>query len=115
MSSSVIRVLAALLFAVLLWAQARAAHAQPHRRRAFSLAAGALLIFAAYNAAVAAGAQGGLLQTATAIVGLALLAGAMISLVASLRAGEMADQRDRVAAAAKEYRERREEQTRTRR
>ena len=114
MSSPVIRALVALLFAALLWMQARAARGQPRRARAFSLAAGAMLVFAAYNASALAGAQSGLIQTVTAVVGMALLVGAAASLIGAARSGEMSSQRDQIAAAAKEYRERREEQERTR-
>ena len=100
MDSNTVRVAVALLLAALLWAQARRASDRPRRRRAFELAAGALLALAAFN---------GALQIAVAAVGVALLIAALIALIGSFRSGEMHSQRDRIAAAAQEYRERRAE------
>src|SRR5690349_6760957 len=111
MNGFIARALVALLLAGLLWAQARAAGERMHRRRAYQLAAGALLVFAGSNAALAAGADGGAAQqTVVVVLGLALLAGAAIELARSARAGEMRQQRDEVAAAAKAFRERREKE-----
>jgi hypothetical protein len=107
MNGYLVRTLIALLFAALMWAQARAARDRPHRRRAFELAAGALIAFAAFNGVQAAGIVIGPLQIAIAVVGLLLFAGAAVSLILSYYAGEMRDQRDRIAEAAREYRERR--------
>jgi hypothetical protein len=107
MSGYLVRALIALVFAALLWAQARAAGGKPHRRRAYELAAGALLVFAASNGALAAGVEAGPLQIAIAFVGVALMIGAGVELARSMYAGEMREQRDRIAEAAKEYRERR--------
>jgi predicted benzoate:H+ symporter BenE len=109
MEGSLVRVLVALLFAAYLWAQARAIPERTHRRRAFEMAAGALLAFAAFNGSLAVGATIGPLQLVIAAAGLALLAGAAVALVQSLSSGEMREQRDRIAAAAREYRERRAE------
>jgi len=105
MNSSIIRVVVALLLAALLWAQARKLGAQPRRRRAFELAAGALLALAAFNGGLAAGAEVGMLQLVVAAVGAALLIAAIIAFIDSFRSGEMQSQRDRIAAAAQEYRE----------
>jgi hypothetical protein len=111
MSEFIVRALVALLLAGLLWAQARAAGERVHRRRAYQLAAGALLAFAGSNAALAAGANGGQVQQTVAVVlGLALLAGAAVELARSARAGEMRQQRDEVAAAAEAFRERRQKE-----
>ncbi len=109
MTSSLIRVAVALLLAALLWALARRASDRPRRRRAFELATGALLALAAFNGSLAAGAKIGTLQMVVAAVGVALLIAALIALIDSFRSGEMRGQRDRVAAAAQEYRERRTE------
>ena len=102
-----VRALIALLFAVFMWSQARAARDRPHRRRGFELAVGALIAFAAFNGALAADIAIGPLQIAIAVLGLLLFAGAAVSLTLSYYAGEMRDQRDRIAEAAREYRERR--------
>ncbi|MFL5805536.1 MAG: hypothetical protein ACJ8CR_27840 [Roseiflexaceae bacterium] len=107
MDSNIVRVAVALLLAALLWSLARRASAWPRRRRAFELAAGALLALAAFNGSLAAGAEIGTLQMVVAAVGVALLIAALIALIGSFRSGEMHSQRDRVAAAAQEYRERR--------
>jgi hypothetical protein len=47
-----------------------------------------------------------------AAVGIALFLGAVVMIVMSLRAGESGDQREKIAAAAREYRARREAQER---
>ena len=107
MGGYLVRALFALLFAALMWGQARAARDRPHRRRGFQLAVGALIAFAAFNGALAADIAIGPLQIAVAFVGLLLFAGAALSLIVSYYAGEMRDQRDRIAEAAREYRERR--------
>jgi hypothetical protein len=106
MNGSLVRALVALLFAALLWAQARAAGDKPHRRRAFELATGGLLAFAAYNATFAVDV-GGALQVAVLLVGGVLLVVAAAELARSFYAGEMRDRRDQIAKAAQEYRERR--------
>jgi len=87
--------------------RARVTIGQPHRRRAFMLAAVALLAFVAYNGVLAAGAAVGALPVAFAIGGLALFVGSVVSLVLSWSAGELRGERDRIAAAAREYREQR--------
>ena len=107
MDGYLVRALIALLFAALMWAQARAARDRPHRRRGFELAVGALIAFAAFNGALAADIAIGPLQIAIAVLGLLLFAGAAVSLTLSYYAGEMRDQRDRIAEAAREYHERR--------
>ncbi|HEX9439539.1 MAG TPA: hypothetical protein VF909_07655 [Roseiflexaceae bacterium] len=110
MNGYLIRVLVALALAGFLWAQARRVRDRPHRRRAFELGAAALLALAAYNGTLVAGVAAGPLQVAVAVVGVALFFGAVVSLLLSLRGGELREQRDQIAAAAREYRERREEQ-----
>lgn len=105
MDNYAIRALIALLLAAFLFFQARAAAGQPHRRRAFSLGAAALLALAGYNAALAAGAAIGPLQVGLAIAGMALFVGAVASLVLSYATGELRGGRERIAAAAREYRE----------
>ena len=109
MNGYFVRVLVALLLAVFLFFQSRGVSGQPHRQRAFRLAAAALLAFAGYNGALAAGAAIGPLQIGLAIAGMALFVGAIASLVFSWSAGELRGQRERIAAAAREYRQRRSE------
>jgi hypothetical protein len=101
------RALIALLLAAFLFFQARGVAGQPHRRRAFALGAVALLALAGYNAALAAGATIGPLQVGLAIAGTALFVGAIVSLVLSYVSGELRGKRERIAAAAREYREQR--------
>jgi peptidoglycan/LPS O-acetylase OafA/YrhL len=102
-----VRALVALLLAAFMWSLARGARDRPHRRRGLELAAGALIAFAAFNGALAADVAIGPLQIAVAVVGLLLFAGAALFLILSYYTGEMRDQRDRIAEAAREYRERR--------
>jgi len=109
MNGYLTRVLVALLLAAFLFVQARSAGAQPHRRRAFRLGAAALLMLAAYNAALALDATTGPLQIGLAIAGMALFVGAIVSLVLSFSAGELRGERARIAAAAREYRQQREQ------
>jgi heme A synthase len=109
MNGSIARALAALIFAALLWMQARRTRDQPHRRRAFELAAGALLVLAALQGSLAAGmAFDALLYVMVAAV-LVLLVAAVATLLSSFRSGEMRGQSDKIARAAQEYRERREQ------
>jgi hypothetical protein len=107
MDTSIIRALIALLFAAVFWMQARGARGQPKRKRAFELLAAACLVFAALLGSAAAGAAFAALSGGLLVVALALIVAAVLSLLASFRAGEMRGQIDRVAQAAKEYRERR--------
>jgi drug/metabolite transporter (DMT)-like permease len=107
-----VRMLVALVMAVFLVFQARGASMQPHRRRAFWLGAAALLMLAAYNGTLVLNETPGPLQTGLAIAGMALFAGAIVSLVLSFSSGELRGERDRIAIAAREFRERREKQAR---
>jgi drug/metabolite transporter (DMT)-like permease len=107
MSSSIVRALAALVFAGLLWMQSRGVREQPRRRRAFELAAGALLALAALQFSLAAGVMFVPLLYATIAVGLVLLVAAVVAYISSFRDGEMRGQAERVADAVREYRERR--------
>jgi len=107
MNGYLVRALVALLLAVFLYIQARSLRDRPHRRRAFQLAAAALLFLVGFNAALAVGAEIGALQFAVAAIGVALFIGAATSLLLSFSAGEMRQQRERVAAATREYRKQR--------
>jgi drug/metabolite transporter (DMT)-like permease len=107
-----VRALIALLLAVFLFVQSRGAAAQPQRRRAFWLGAAALLMLAAYNGTLLLDATPGPLQTGLAVAGMALFVGAVVSLVLSFSSGELRGERERIAAAAREFREQREEQAR---
>jgi drug/metabolite transporter (DMT)-like permease len=107
MNSYLIRVLVALLLGAFLIYQARGAAAQPQRRRAFWLGAAALLMLAAYNGSLMLNATPGPIQTGLAIAGMALFLGAIVSLFLSFRSGELQGERERIATAAREFRERR--------
>jgi drug/metabolite transporter (DMT)-like permease len=107
MDSYLVRALVALLLGAFLIFQARGAAAQPQRRRAFWLGAAALLMLAAYNGSLMLNATPGPIQTGLAIAGVALFVGAIVSLVLSFRSGELQGERERIATAAREYRERR--------
>lgn len=113
MNGYLTRALVALLLAVFLFFQARSAVAQPQRRRAFRLGAAALLMLAAYNGALVLDATTGPLQIGLAIAGMTLFIGAIASLVRSFSSGELRGERERIAAAAREYRERRATERRT--
>ena len=108
MNSFLVRALFALALAALLWMQARGVQAQPRRRLAFELAAGALLAFAALNGGLAAGLDYGWLQISLGVIGSALFVGAIAALLSSISRGEATVERDQIAAAAREYRARRE-------
>ena len=106
------RGLIALLLAAFLFFQAGGVAAQPHRRRAFWLGAAALLMLAAYNGALVLDETTGPLQIGLAVAGMSLFVGAIVSLVLSFSSGELRGERERIAAAAREYRAQREEQAR---
>ena len=110
MNGYLTRALVALLLAAFLFFQTRGTAAQPHRRRAYWLGAAALLPLAAYNGTLALNETPGLLQTVLAIAGMALFVGAIVSLLLSFRSGELRGERERIAAAAREFREQREQQ-----
>ena len=110
MNGYFVRMLVALILAAFLVFQARGAVAQPHRRRAFGLGAAAVLMLAAYNGTLVLIATPGPLQIGLAIAGMALFVGAIVSLVLSLTSGELRGERERIAAAAREFREQREQQ-----
>lgn len=107
MNSDIVRALVALVLAGLLWMQVRSAASQPHRQRAYKLAAGAMVAFAGYNGVLAAGLAAGPLQLALVLVGVALIVLAGAELARSYFSGELRAQRDQINAAAREYRERR--------
>ena len=112
MNGYLVRALVALALAAFLWAQSRGLRERPGRRRAFELAAAALLAVAGLNGSLALGAELGWLQALLTIASIALFVAAVATLVMSLRAGEATDQRERIADAAREYRDRREAQQR---
>jgi hypothetical protein len=105
---NLIRALVALLIACALYWHSRALAARPHQRRAYRLAAAAILLVAALNAALAAGAQGFELQLAVGGVAMLLLLGAAISFLLAFRAGELRPDARKAAEMATQYRERRE-------
>ena len=110
MNGYLTRALVALLLAAFLFFQARATAGQPHRRRAFRLGAAALLMLAVYNATLVLNATPVPLQIGLAIAGVALFIGAIVSLVLSFSSGELRGERERIATAAREFREQREQQ-----
>jgi len=104
--SNVLRALVALVLAALLWSQARLSADRPLRQRGFNYAAGALLVLAAFNATLALGISNSVVLIGFVVVGVLLIVVALISLVGSFRSGEMKNQQERIAAATKEFRER---------
>jgi hypothetical protein len=107
MDTSVIRALIALLLAIVFWVQARGVRGQPKRKRAFELLGGASLAFAVLLGLAAAGVADALLTIALLAVAFALMIAAIFSLLTSFSGGEMRGQSDRIAQAAREYREKR--------
>lgn len=104
--SNFMRAFIALVLAALLWSQARLSADRPLRQRGFNYAAGALLALAAFNGSLALGISNNVVLIGIAVVGVLLIAVALVSMVGSFRGGEMQGQQDRIAAAAKEFRER---------
>lgn len=109
MNGYLTRALVALLLAVFLFFQARSVAAQPQRRLAFRLGAAALVMLALYNGALVLDESTGPLQIGLAIASMALFIGAIVSMVLSFSSGELRGERARIAAAAREYREKRDE------
>ena len=83
----IIRIGFALVVAVILARQARGMVAQPHRRRAFWLAALGLLLFTAFNLTLAYNQPLGMIQNALAIGGFVLFVASFVSLFISFRSG----------------------------
>jgi hypothetical protein len=108
MNGYLMRALVALVLAVFLYVQARSATAQPQRRRAFWLGAAALVLLALYNGTLVLDESTGPLQIGLAIAGMALFVGAIVSMVMSFSSGELRGERERIAEAAREFRERRD-------
>lgn len=106
--SDAIRILVALVFAAVIFRQSRVVADRPNQRRAYQLAAGAMLLVAAINAAVAVGLQNLTLQlTLGGAAFLALLAAAVL-LARAYFAGEMRAANQRAHDMARAYREQRE-------
>lgn len=94
MNDMLIRALIGLLFAGVLWAQARNAAGAPLKQRAFRLAMAAALCLAGYSAAVGLGVGVGPIQIVLMVAGVALMIGALLSLALSLSGKEMAGRND---------------------
>jgi hypothetical protein len=107
MDASIIRALIALVLAVAFWMQARGVRDQPKRKRAFELFGAACLAFAALLGSAALGIAYTLLTAALLAIAIGLMVAAVVSLLAAFRGGEMRGQAERIAEAAKEYREKR--------
>ncbi|NOK58626.1 MAG: hypothetical protein GFH27_549279n432 [Chloroflexi bacterium AL-W] len=108
MDGYIVRIIVLLVFAGLLGLQVRAARNLPHRRRAFGMAAAALLVFAGHTLLEANGGAAGALGTALMIINFVLLGGALVSYILSARHGEMYRQYEQFAAGMKHYRKRRQ-------
>jgi membrane protein implicated in regulation of membrane protease activity len=106
--SDIIRIIIGLVIAGLLLAQARRTSTQVHRRRAFELAGGAVLLLTGYNSAVAAGMGVGPLAWALMAVTAALFLGALASLVLAWHSGEERQQHSKFRDAMREKIEERE-------
>lgn len=112
MNSYWVRALVALVLAAVLWMQARGVAGWARRERAFQLATGALLAFAALNATFALSIVADVLQFGLSLLGVGLFIGAIALLLLSLRDPQASAQREKFADAAREYRERREQERR---
>lgn len=108
MDGFIIRIIVLLVFAGLLGLQVRAAWNLPHRRRAFGMAAAALLVFAGYLLLEANGGVAGAFGTGLMVINFVLLGGALVSYILSARHGEMRRQYEQFASGMKDYRKRRE-------
>lgn len=110
-----IRITVGLLFAGLLFWQARRVHGQPHRRRTFGLAALAMLALTGYNLLFALGAATGWLPSAMLGVAGVLLVASLASLGLAWRAGELREQREKFRAVVREKARERERERDVRR
>jgi uncharacterized protein YacL len=100
--NDIIRIIIGLVIAGLLWAQARRASTQLHRRRAFELAAGAVLLLTGYNIALAAGMQLNAFAWVLLAITAALFLAALASLILAWRSGEERQQHDIFTAALRD-------------
>jgi hypothetical protein len=107
MDGSIVRALVTLVFAAVFWMQARGVRDQARRKRAFELLATACLVLTVLLGTAAAGVAIAPLSTVLLVIAVALIIAAILSLLAAFRGGEMRGQSERVAAAAKEFHERR--------
>jgi heme A synthase len=105
MNDGTVRILVALLLAVVLFARGRAMGERPLQQRAYTLAGAAMLAAAGYNMAALAGA--GIIALVAATLGGALFLAALVTLVLSLRAGERRDAPAQVQSMTDEFREKR--------
>lgn len=103
-----IRIGFAFLIALVLAYQTRGMAHQPHRRRAFWLAALGLLLFTAFNLTLAYNQPFGAVQNMLAIGGFILFIASFVSLFLSFRSGERKADQQRFADAARSFREERE-------
>lgn len=103
-----IRIIVALVFAAVIFWQSRVVAGRPNQRRAYQLAAGAMLLVAGVNAAVAAGLQNFAVQIALGSAALVAMLAAAALLVRAYMAGEMRAPNQRARAMAREYRDQRE-------
>jgi len=104
---SLIRIFVALAFAALLVWQSRKVQERPNQRRAYLLAAVALLAVVALNASLFIG-EVGMLQLVVGAAAFLLLIAAAVFLLRAFRAGELRADAERANEMARAYRERRE-------
>lgn len=104
-----IRVAVAALFAALLFGHARRlASSRPNQRRAYQLAALAMLLVAAYNTADATGLADPVRQSAIGGAVVLALVATVVLFVRGFFAGEMQADHERAGQMARTYREQRE-------
>ncbi len=115
MNDMLIRAAVGLIFAGVLWVQARNATGAPLKQRAFRLAMAAALCLAGYSAAVGLGVGAGPLQIVLMVAGVALMFGALVSLGLSLSGKEMAGRNEQFREMVRQERERIDERMEQRR
>ena len=108
MQAEFVRAGVALLFAVLLFWQARGAAAAPYRKRGYELAGGALLAFAGFNASLAFAPEPQLPQLFLAALGAGMFIGAVIFLIRSFSGAEGQQEGKRFNEEMRRFREERE-------
>lgn len=108
MQPEFVRAGVALLFALLLFWQARGAAASPQRKRGYELASGSLLAFAGFNVSLAFAPDPQWPQLLLAVLGVALFVGAVIMLFRSFTGTEGRQEGARFNEEMRRFREERE-------
>jgi phosphotransferase system glucose/maltose/N-acetylglucosamine-specific IIC component len=107
MDQGLLRVVICGVFALLLFMQSVAAAKYPIRQRAFQVSALGLVILAVYNGLLMAGMNDIVLLIVGGLT-IAVILYAVLLFVRSFQKKEIGDKREQVAAAAEEFRKRRE-------